>query len=827
VMALRIPRPGLYGRVLVAAALVCFAVGLIGSASVTPASAQTNFFRFEERPKTTKKPSIGRPTEKGDKQMMVQAAEVQYDHVNERVSAVGNVQIYYDGSTVEADKVIYNQKTKRLRAEGNVRLTEPDGNVTYGEILELNDDYRDGFVDSLRVETPDQTRFAAARANRSDGRYTELQSGVYTACEPCKTDPSKPPLWQVKGARIIHDEQEKMIYFEQGSFELLGTPIAYFPYFSTPDPTVKRKSGWLMPIFSSSNKLGLVAQAPYFWALAPNYDLTLTPAVSTKQGPFMQVEWRHRLMNGAYAIRASGIRQFDKDEFIHTDGTPTPGYRDWRGAVESTGQFGLNKRWVWGWDALLISDKTYYQDYPVKSFTRDPLNPFMNTQMQGVSQLYLVGRGSRSYFDARTVSYYGFSEYDDQKQLPIVHPVIDYTYVVGQPVLGGELGFRFNLTSVSRNTADFDAINPTAAALNYCGPTTADPAIKNTNNCLLRGAPGSYSRFSAEANWKKSIIDPLGQVFTPFFSLRADVASVNLTNQPGVSNFIETSDSAQFRGMPVAGLEYRYPLINVQSWGSTTVEPIAQVILRPDESKIGKFPNEDAQSFVFDDGNLFRVDKFSGWDRVEGGGRANYGIQATTQFNQGGYVNVLFGQSYQLFGTNSFAAGDATNTGLQSGLDTRRSDYVARFAYQPDRMFTFTTRYRFDEQTFDMRRFELEGRANFDRISVQALYGNYDKQPELGFLYRREGILGGVSYKMTENWAVIAAARYDLDANSFDQTRLGLGYLDDCLILALNYITSYTYSGNPTRDHRLMLQLSLRTLGTTAGSTGVPGIGGL
>lgn len=828
-MALRIPpRPGSIGRAMLVAAAVSIAVALIGSASVTPASAQTDFFKFEQRPRSAKKPSpVAAPAATGDKQMMVQATEVQYDHVNERVNAVGNVQIYYGGSTVEADKVVYNQRTKRLRAEGNVRLTEPGGNITYGEILELNDDYRDGFVDSLRVETPDQTRFAAARVDRSEGRYSVLQSGVYTACEACKTAPRKPPLWQVKGARIIHDEQEKMIHFEQASFELLGTPIAYFPYFSTPDPTVKRKSGWLMPVFSTTSKLGFVMEAPYFWALAPNYDLTLIPSVSTKQGPFMQAEFRHRLMNGAYAIRAAGIRQFDKDEFIHTNGDPTPGYRDWRGAVESNGQFGLNQRWVWGWDALLISDKTFYQDYQVQTFTNDARSPFQNNKMEGVSQLYLVGRGDRAYFDARTIYYYGFSEFDDQKQLPVVHPVIDYRYTVGQPVLGGELGFRFNVTSVSRDTADFDAINPTAQNNDYCAFNTADPAVKNTNNCVLRGAPGSYTRASAEATWKRSITDPFGQVFTPFFSLRADVASVNLENEPGVANFIQTNDTGQFRGMPVAGLEYRYPLLNAQPWGTTIIEPIAQIIARPNETKIGKLPNEDAQSFVFDDANLFRVDKFSGWDRVEGGGRVNYGVQATTQFNQGGYVNVLFGQSYQLFGLNSFATGDATNTGLNSGLDTRQSDYVARLSYQPDRIFTFTTRYRFDEQNFEMRRFELEGRANFDRLSLQALYGNYDKQPELGFLSRREGILGGVSYKVTQNWAVLAAARYDIDADSFDQTRLGLGYIDDCLILALNYITSYTYSGNPTKDHKLMLQLSLRTLGTTSGSTGVAGIGGL
>jgi len=823
-MAFNMTRRDPLRRAALAVAMSGFATALTGPFVASSAVAQTEIFRFEQRP-ARPKPSLAKPSGPGDKQMMVQATEVQYDHVNERVSAIGNVQIYYGGSTVEADKVTYNQRTKRLRAEGNVRLTEPGGNITYGEILELNDDYRDGFVDSLRVETADATRFAAARAERSEGRYSVLQSGVYTACEACKEDPKKPPLWQVKGARIIHDEAEKMIYFEDATLEFFGKPVAYFPYFSAPDPTVKRKSGFLMPVFSNTTKLGVRADVPYFWALAPNYDLTLTPTITTKQGPLMQMEWRHRVMNGAYSIRAAGLRQLDKDEFIHSNGDPTPGYRDWRGAVESNGLFSLNRRWVWGWDALLISDKTFYQDYRLPTYTTDLRNVLQSGSMEGISQAFLTGRGSRSYFDARSIYYYGFSEADSQSQLPIIHPVIDYNYVFDKPVIGGELGFNFNLTSLSRANASFDAIRPGAidpqAVLrgvpNAC-EVTADTSRKD---CLLRGAPGNYTRLSAEVNWRRSITDPFGQVFTPFFSLRGDAASINLTNQLAVSNFIETSDTAQFRGMPTIGLEYRYPFINVQSWGTTTVEPIAQFIARPNETKIGKFPNEDAQSFVFDDGNLFRVDKFSGWDRVEGGGRANYGVQLTTQFNQGGFVNVLFGQSYQLFGLNSFAAGDATNTGLNSGLDTRKSDYVARIAYQPDRIYTFTTRYRFDQDNLEVKRFELEGQANFDRLSLQTLYGNYAAQPELGFLTRREGILGSISYKVTQNWAVLAAARYDLDADKFDQTRLGVGYVDDCLILALNYITSYTYSGNPTKDHRLMLQLGLRTLGSTSGSTSI------
>jgi LPS-assembly protein len=332
----------------------------------------------------------------------------------------------------------------------------------------------------------------------------------------------------------------------------------------------------------------------------------------------------------------------------------------------------------------------------------------------------------------------------------------------------------------------------------------------------LRGAPGTFSRFSAQADWRRSVTDQFGQVFTPFASLRADMASVQVKNDANVGNYLDTGDHNLVRAMPTVGLEYRYPFINVQSWGTNTIEPIAQIIVRPNETKVGRFPNEDAQTLVFDDSNLFRVDKFSGWDRVEGGSRANYGIQGTTQFNQGGFVNVLFGQSYSLFGQNSFAVTDATNTGLNSGLDSRASDYVARASYQPNSTYKFTSRFRFDESTFAMKRMELETSANFDRWSALLLYGDYAAQPEIGFLNRRQGILGSGQYKIDSNWAIFGSALYDINAKKFSQTRVGIGYVDDCLIIGLNYITNYVYSGNVSANHQVMLQLSLRTLGGTA-----------
>jgi LPS-assembly protein len=789
-------------------------VATLSVAATTPAAAQG--FTYNA-PHTRPKPAPAAQTG----QMLVQAVEVDYDYNNSRVSAVGSVQMFYNGTTVEADRVIYDQKTKRLHAEGNVRMTDADGKITYANLLDLSDDYRDGFVDSLRVDTADATRMAATRAERNAGNYTVFQNGVYTACAACKEDPKKPPLWQVKGARIIHDQTEKMLYFEDARIEFFGVPLAYIPYFSTPDPTVKRKTGFLMPNVTQVTNYGFGIETPFYWAIAPDYDATISPRYTTKQGLLLQGEFRQRLMDGAYQIRAYGIAQQDRNAYVNT-----PGDKDFRGGVESKGQFALNDKWVWGWDAIALSDYTFLQDYRLSMY-KDPYASFLNLQTEAISQLYLTGVGNRSFFDARTIYYLSFS--GNQSQVPVIHPVIDYNNVLNQSILGGEFSYKFNFTSLSRDTAAFDAINTTIdpkTGLSPCNALSADIAERTRTNCLLRGIPGTYTRLTGEAQWRRSYTDSFGQIFTPFAMLRVDAIDASISNQPGVSNFLPTGDTQALRVMPTIGLEYRYPFINVQPWGTTTIEPIAQIIIRPNETYAGKLPNEDAQSMNFDASNLFSVDKFSGYDRVEGGGRANVGVQATTQFDRGGSVKVLFGQSYQLFGLNSFAVADVTNTAVDSGLAKTKSDYVTSVSYSPNRTYTFSTRARLDEDTLNVQRFEAEGRATFDRWSVSLMYGNYAAQPNLGYLTRREGLLGSGSIKLASNWVVTGGARWDLEANKINQYTVGAGYVDDCFVLGVNYVTSYSYVTNlttpPVLSHAIMLQIGLRTLGNSTGA----GVGG-
>jgi LPS-assembly protein len=171
---------------------------------------------------------------------------------------------------------------------------------------------------------------------------------------------------------------------------------------------------------------------------------------------------------------------------------------------------------------------------------------------------------------------------------------------------------------------------------------------------------------------------------------------------------------------------------------------------------------------------------------------------------------------------------DPTNTGLDSGLQNTRSDYVARVNYSPNRTYTFSVRSRMDEETLNINRFEAEGRAAFDRWSVSMLYGNYAAQPQLGYLTRREGLLGSASVKVASNWVVSGAARWDLEANKLNQYIIGAGYVDDCFVLAANYVTSYTYSAGttpPVLSHGFMLQIGLRTIAnSSSSSTGGTGL---
>ena len=796
------------------------------------------------------------PTPK--ERMVVDARELVYDKDNDSVSAVGNVQILYQGRTIEADKVVYDRKSSRVIATGNARITESNGSVITGERFNLTDDFRDGFIDSLRVVNTDKTRFSAPRAERTDGETFVFDKGIYTACEPCVDKPERPPLWQVRAARIIHKKSEQTIYYENARLEFAGVPIAYIPYFSGPDNTVKRKSGFLAPKFINTGALGYGVGLSYFFNLAPNYDLTLSPTYLSRQGLLGQAEWRHRLVNGSYKIRVSGIFQQEPAAFL---ATPLgAGDKEFRGSVESNGKFFINPRWNFGWNVAGSTDRWFYKNYRI---INESISATTYLQ-ESISTVYLTGQSESAWFDLRSYYFQPLTSTDWQKQQPVVLPVLDYNKRVHKPsFLGGELSLNVNLTNLSRDAAAFQEIPAQSTSL-LVTPSYSlydGCAVYTKDKCLVRGIGGNVARATAEVSWRRNFIDPIGQVWTPYASLRADLFSVNPSTtgyfNSNVRTIADTSDEVFGRAMPAIGMMYRYPFVAKTGWGTHILEPVGQIVARPNETNSLRVANEDSQSLVFDASNLFEWSgKFSGYDRVEGGTRANVGMLYTGRFGKEAFANMLLGQSYHLGGRNSFAQGDLINTGLNSGLTNDSSDLVARAQLSPFRAFTLAGAARFDSTTFETQRMDASASYSNSIISTALGYARYEPQPELGNSRRREGLSLSGSIQVAQNWRLRGGVLFDLDKYKYDRERfrtqyasylaapgstapiypntglfqtastsVGLNYTDECTIFDVSYSQSYAdRQSGATKDTRtVMFRLELRTLGEISYSQNLDG----
>ncbi|MGA3303378.1 MAG: LPS-assembly protein LptD [Methylovirgula sp.] len=777
--------------------------------------------------------------------MMIQADELVNNKDKNTITAEGHARIYYKGRVLQADRVIYDRNTNRVYAEGNATLTERDGTVVHAQRFDLTQDFADGFIESLRSETTAVTYFSAPRAERIGNNITVFEKGTYTACQTCRDNPDKPPLWRVRAKRIIHNQEEHMVYYDSAWLEFVGIPVAYVPLFSSADPTVKRKSGVLMPNLVESSYLGTGFSVPIFWAMAPNYDLTFTPTYFTQQGFFGDVIWRHRLDSGSYYIRANGIFPQDREAFPASPFGASD--RTFRGEVESVGNFLIAPQWNFGWAVTAMTDKWYYNDFKI---------PIQNTTAYYTSDVtstaYLTGQSDRSYFDLRGFYFEGLTSHDLAAQNTTAAPVLSYNRIFDiDPAksygAGGEAQIDFNLSNVSAALATYQAVgahqyDPAFGLYDIC--TTYTPG-KTTTNCLLRGIGGDYTRVTADASWKRKFIDPIGEVWTPFAFARVNGEFINLNtsnsqtfgaatiSNANQTNFIGPANAGYGYAMPGAGLEYRYPMTTKVPGGTFVAEPIGQIIARPN-APLGttSLLDLDSQSLVFDDSTLFAWDKYSGYDRFETGLRANYGGDATYRFNNGGYVNVVGGQSVQVAGTNSYATPDAANVGLSSGLDTPWSDYVTALTVVPSSILSFTAKGRFDQATLDPRRIDLIANTNLGPWTGGIQFADYQAQPLLGYSVRREGIALSSRYAITPNYFVAGNITFDMsrqyypaplvsfNPGPFAISSYGIlgGYKDECTTFQLSYTNNYVDNGAGSFNHNqtFMVNLQLRTLGDTA-----------
>lgn len=686
---------------------------------------------------------------------LLKADSVHVDHELSLIIARGQVQVYGKDRILKADTVSYNRITKRLTASGHVELFEPSGDVLSANYIELSDDLRDGFLKGLGAVLTDDSRLAAVSGVRIGGHTTQLNKAVYSPCALCKADPERPPLWQIKSETILWDEIEKEISYTDATFEMWGVPVFYTPYLSHPDPSVHQKSGLISPTVGSSSSLGFILSSPYYFALAPYHDLTLSPLVTTKGGIFMGSQYRRRFQSGEINLDGSIGRSRRIIETSTERRTEKP-----RWHINSGAKFDLSKHWRTKIKLQRASDQTYLRQYPY--YGVDSVNTLIS---QGVAE----GFYGQNYLRFRSFWFQGLRESDRDKKTPYILPLMEGSYI-SKPL--GPWGLRWTL---------------------------------NGNTLVLGRQKGTQvRRASLDSGAHIPYLSPFGDVYTFGINLRTDLYHVH---QPTLDKFHQ-SRVAGFTGrvFPQGYINWRYPFINNQTAYQLLLEPCLSFITGPNVGAQHRIPNEDSPILEPDDHSFMDRNRFPGLDRLDGGTRLNYGLKFSTTLKSGGTGYMFFGQSH------SFSEPSSTlNT---TGLDRKWSDYFGHIGLTFTPYADLRYRFRLDRNSLEPNRSELVGRFGTPLFNVTVDYISLPK-----FIGEEKGQSGKqaqveLQSNFIKSWTARIGTTRDLGKGGGALSEhAGLLYQDECFGLDMSFTKTHYEDRDLKPETILMFRLIFKNLG--------------
>jgi LPS-assembly protein len=684
----------------------------------------------------------------GEGPVLLLADEITYDTQTHVATATGNVEVTRGERRLLADMLRYYQDTDKMEAEGNVALVDPGGDTLFADRVVLTGDLRAGVAEQLRARLADNSLLAAAGGRRTGGVRTEFERAVYSPCPLCP-DSDAPPLWQITARKVTHDQETHDITYRHAFFELAGVPIFYTPYFTHPDPSVKRRSGFLAPSFGNDSTLGLSAQPIYFFALAPNYDATLSPIFYSKENPVLAGQYRHLLESGRFQFDASATYA---SKPIEQEGDPQPSGNTFRGAIKGEGRFRLPQNWEGGFDLAVASDDTYLERYG-----------FSNQDVL-FNRLFGERFWERDFVTVNAYGFQGLREDDDQDLIPIALPQV-HARAVSEPWRWG-----------SRFSIDTDAL------------------------ALTRIEGLDTRRVSATPAWQLPWHSPIGDRY----ELRLDVRSDLYQTDGDPDTFEENGTNVTGRVVPRATLRWSWPWIGEVFGASQVLEPVAMATVASAGQNSEDIPNEDSQDFEFDDTSLLDPSRFPGLDRVQGGSSIAYGLRFGA-FTGRQLISGMFGQAYAFDQDVEFDPA----TGLEDDL----SDYVGRINLTPADWLDLRYRFRLDKSDLTFVRNEVEMVTGPPRVRFDVGYLMLEDDPALQSLHEREEIRGGISVQLLDSLSLRLATRYDLAQDRSISDQFGLFYVHPCLQLLAGVERLNTSDRDAEASTTVSFRVILKNLG--------------
>lgn len=690
------------------------------------------------------------------------ADQLLYDDSRNVVTAEGNVLVTREGNVLKADMVTWDRNSNKVFAKGDVSITDPQGNIAYGDTVEVNESLKDGIVHSLLVVTQQGDRIAAEQGERR-GAIFILNHAAYSPCRVIddKGCP-KEPTWQVKAARVVYDSEAERVRYTGARLEMFGVPLLPLPGLTHPVGN-RSGSGLLVPDIGFLNG-GLEVGTPYYFSLAPNRDLTVTPYVYSNAWPMLKGQYRELRGKGAYQVL--GYLTYGRRTDPVTGATDST--QDIRGYIDASGKFQLSPEWSISGSLRRVTDRTFLNRYNI------------NYDDRLRSNITAERIGDKSYLSIAGWAFQTLRPGDPQGQVPIALPAIDYRLRLKDPWIGGTLQFQANSLAIMR------------------------PQGQDTQRAFVG------------VQWNLRKLTGLGQEVILTGYARGDVYHSS-ANSLTSTLIYQGLPGWQTRGIAAAAVEMRWPFIGEFLGGTQHIVPRVQLVAAPHTNNLD-VPNEDARAVDLEDSNLFALNRFPGYDRFEDSSRITYGFDY--RYDRPFFsLQANVGQSYRLNNRQSILPEG-------TGLSERFSDIVGRIDLKYHDVVTLTHRFRLDKDSFAIRRNEVDltvgSRATYARVSYLRLNRNITQGVE--DLRDVEEVRLGARVAFARYWSVFGATTIDLTGKDDDPTtvldgftplrhRVGIAYEDDCISIEATWRRDYQNFGDAYSGNAFLVRLAFRNLG--------------
>ncbi|MBS0357948.1 MAG: LPS-assembly protein LptD [Proteobacteria bacterium] len=724
-----------------------------------------------------------------------------------RIQASGQTSLYASGCSTFEGPVVIQQPNKLLTADfakvfrdaktqkitqimlyGHVTLREP-GKLLYGDKATLYPTTKTGIIEKTTYRiamsdlSPPQEQIVSlygmnawgeAKTAKQDkeGDY-HFEQGTYSTCPPGHND------WRIAASKVVIHKKTRRGEAYHMKLRVKDIPVFYFPYFNFPIDD-RRQTGFLVPYYKQSSRSGTILGAPFYWNLAPNYDLTLTPEWYSKRGFMMNGDFRYLTKNSSGRISGNFLPA-DQAYKTFKQNNNIVNHSINRGLlhVDNTTQF--NSHWSSNFIFNRASDDYYFEDFGESLAT--------NTQTQ------LVREANLKYTDTH------WDVLSRVQSFQTLHPI-------DIPPVNGVYERLPQLLAVGRYPQILPGTNFTfSSEYDYFG--WSNQQVGNPVGNRINLSP-SFD-FPFERSWG-------------YFTPQAQLSSTQyyLNNQP--TGF---SDNLQ-RHLPIlsagAGLYFDRHFSWFDRAYQHTLEPKLYYLYVPFQNQ-SAFPNFDSTYYIFTFDQLFRNNRFTGNDRLGDANQMSLALLSRVIDETTGAEKFRIGIGQIMYFQNRRVTLTPNDQGLIgfTPRNTATSPLVGQIGYMLSPEWYANADGAWDFQKNRAENSQISLHFSPEKTRVFHLSYSFLRNGDTPFMTTGNTNLHqihvGLAHRLTPQWNMLLGAGYNISHNHPLNYLFGVEY--DTCCWAVRTVVTRTFdrlnaSSQPQYENRIVLQILLKGFGTLA-----------